>query len=86
MIEDGNADMLPCPTAPNRKLIHFAKRQKCADVIREIQQYQATPYTFNRLEMVLVFLRERLEYVESAPDAYDLSIKLEPRERDDEKM
>jgi son of sevenless-like protein len=85
-IEEGNANMLPCPTDPTRKLIHFAKRQKCADVIREIQQYQATPYTFISLPVVQTFVRERLENVENGPDAYELSLKLEPREREDEKM
>jgi hypothetical protein len=38
------------------------------------------------LPVVQTFVRERLENVENGPDAYELSLKLEPREREDEKM
>ena len=86
VIEEGNADMLPGPADKARKLIHFAKRQKCADVIREIQQYQATLYNLAPVPVVLTFLEQQLENAEKGPDAYELSLKLEPREREDEKM
>jgi hypothetical protein len=74
------------PTAERRLLIHFSKRQKAADVIREIQQYQAIPYALTGQLVVQNFISERLQSVEDGPDLYEISLQLEPREREDEKM
>lgn len=69
-----------------RLLIHFSKRQKAADVIREIQQYQTIPYALTAQPVVQGYIRERLQAVENSPDLYEISLQLEPREREDEKM
>lgn len=74
------------PTVQRRLLIHFSKRQKAADVIREIQQYQAIPYALTGQLVVQNFISERLQSVEDGPDLYEISLQLEPREREDEKM
>jgi son of sevenless-like protein len=72
--------------SPGRRLIHFSKRQKAADVIREIQQWQAIPYALTAQPAVQEFITERLQSVEDGPDLYEISLQLEPREREDEKM
>ncbi|KAJ9108726.1 hypothetical protein QFC21_000046 [Naganishia friedmannii] len=69
-----------------RLLIHFSKRQKAADVIREIQQYQTIPYALTAQPVVQGYIRERLQTVENSPDLYEISLQLEPREREEEKM
>ncbi|KAJ9125106.1 hypothetical protein QFC22_000059 [Naganishia vaughanmartiniae] len=69
-----------------RLLIHFSKRQKAADVIREIQQYQTMPYALTAQPVVQGYLGERLQAVENSPDLYEISLRLEPREREDEKV
>ena len=85
----------PEPTVPKpngtedgdrRLLIHFSKRQKAADVIREIQQWQAIPYALTAQPIVQDYITERLQSVEDGPDLYEISLQLEPREREDEKM
>ena len=74
----GGPDALP--------LVNFAKRQMAADLISEIQQYQATPYNFTPIPQISKIVVQQLEESDSAPDAFPISLKLEPRERDDEKM
>ena len=82
-IEDG----IPA-TIKKSDLINFAKRAKTADVIREIQTYQNVAYPFKTvpelLEMMIPVINESPDA--SDQDTYDLSLKLEPREREDEKI
>jgi son of sevenless-like protein len=82
-IEDG----IPA-TIKKSDLINFAKRAKTAEVIREIQTYQNVAYPFKTvpelLEMMIPVINESPDV--SDQDTYDLSLKLEPREREDEKI
>jgi son of sevenless-like protein len=81
-IEDGNPDMLK--DAPH--LINFAKRARVADVIREIQQYQEIPYAFQPVPELQDFLGMQFDLVRESEDLYELSLQLEPKEREDEKI
>eukprot|EP01102_Stenamoeba_stenopodia_P019992 TRINITY_DN765_c0_g1_i2.p1 TRINITY_DN765_c0_g1~~TRINITY_DN765_c0_g1_i2.p1 ORF type:complete len:733 (-),score=247.38 TRINITY_DN765_c0_g1_i2:175-2373(-) len=71
-IEDGTPDRL------QGGLINFSKRRRVAGVIREIQQYQQTPYALKPIPAILTFL----DNIEGADEklCYDLSLYAEPRE------
>lgn len=79
-IEDGNTNMLK----GNAHLINFDKRYKVAVVIREIQQYQISQYCLQVVEPIQDFLLQRFREVPPIDDLYDLSLKLEPRESEDD--
>jgi son of sevenless-like protein len=83
-IEDGNSDFLKT----DARLINFSKRTKTGEVIREIQQYQSLPYNITPVPELQVFLDELLadQPLEDEGEMYDLSLQLEPREREDEKI
>ncbi|KAG9019883.1 hypothetical protein FRB90_000013 [Tulasnella sp. 427] len=81
-IQDGNKDMLNKET----NIINFGKRQKAAEVIREIKTYQSRPYNLTELPNVQDLIEKSLARVENSPDFWELSMQLEPREREDEKM
>ncbi|KAJ1560088.1 hypothetical protein HK405_008279 [Cladochytrium tenue] len=74
-------------------LINFGKRMKTSEVIREVQQYQTAPYLFTPVPELQEFLRAGFAAsagptgapVDEA-DLYNLSLSLEPREREDEKI
>ena len=98
-INDGNPDFLkdaerngqqltspPGGVAGSLPLVNFAKRQMAADLISEIQQYQATPYNLTPIQQISKPVLQQLEDSDNAPDAFPISLQLEPRERDDEKM
>lgn len=81
-----NSDWLPHPTDPDRKLINFFKRQRSAEIIREIQQYQATPYNLAPVESIRKVIDKGLDAVDRAPDLYEVSLDVEPRETEDVKL
>ena len=81
-IEDGNPDHIK----DNEKLINFSKQSKTADVIREIQQYQNQVYCLQDVPELQNYLKESLERIEDESDMYDTSLRLEPKEREDEKI
>ncbi|KAG8968746.1 hypothetical protein FRC03_006201 [Tulasnella sp. 419] len=81
-IQDGSKDLL----VKEGNLINFNKRQKAAEVIREIKRYQSKPYNLSPLPTVLEYIDESLVALENAPDFWELSMRLEPREREEEKM
>ncbi|TIC09657.1 ras GEF [Wallemia mellicola] len=98
-ITDGNPDFLkdaerggqqltspPGGGSGSLPLVNFAKRQMAADLISEIQQYQATPYNFTPIPQISKFVTQQLEESDHAPDAFPISLRIEPREKDDEKM
>jgi len=72
-IEDGNPDTLA------DGLINFAKRRRIAAVIREIQQYQQTPYCLQPVPALINFLSGGLQGLDEK-QAYNLSLVVEPRE------
>ncbi|KAI8089435.1 ras guanine nucleotide exchange factor domain-containing protein [Halteromyces radiatus] len=75
-IEDGNPDYLKKAEG----LINFAKRQKCAEVIQEIKQFQSPPYTFHVVPELQDFIKSHLETSRDVETLYERSLHLEPRE------
>ncbi|KAI8141357.1 ras guanine nucleotide exchange factor domain-containing protein [Fennellomyces sp. T-0311] len=74
-IEDGNPDCLP----KSSSLINFAKRQKTAEVIREIKQFQSSPYTLQEVPAIQTFIKSQLEASLDVEALYERSLELEPR-------
>jgi len=64
-IEEGNSDTI-------RGLINFSKRKQIANVIREIQQYQQTPYYFEEVSDVQKWLTDQNVLEEN--ELYKLSL------------
>lgn len=79
-IEDGNTNNLKS----NNQLINFSKQTKTAEVIREIQQYQNQPYNLNPVKEISDFILKCLNETVDETTLYDMSLILEPREREDE--
>ncbi|EWC48563.1 hypothetical protein DRE_01785 [Drechslerella stenobrocha 248] len=80
-IEDGNPDLLK-----GTDLINFAKRAKTAEVIREIQQYQLVPYALEPVEPLQQYILSNMAAAKDVHEMYEVSIQIEPREREDEKI
>ncbi len=83
-IQEGSKDKLP------GNLINFGKRQRAAEVIREIQHWQSKDYNLAPLTPVLAYIEDALnsfgDNVKWEDQFYNLSLEREPREREDEKM
>lgn len=80
-IEDG----IPSLTK-NTELINFAKRTKTAEVIRDIQQYQNVPYSLNPVPELQEWISENMRNAADVQEMYNQSLKVEPREREEEKI
>ncbi|KAI9324097.1 ras guanine nucleotide exchange factor domain-containing protein [Zopfochytrium polystomum] len=96
-IEDGSPNFLKqtaeltatagsATSPPPSEMINFAKRMKTSEVIREVQQYQNVPYLFTPVPELQQFLQESFITSVDETDLYNLSLQLEPREREDEKI
>ncbi|KAF9931619.1 hypothetical protein BGZ65_004799, partial [Modicella reniformis] len=83
MIEDGNPDYLKGTTEQH---INFYKRVSTAEVIREIQQYQAVPYCLTSVREIQEFIRRGMNQAKSVADLFDMSLLVEPREGEEEKI
>ncbi|GJJ15620.1 hypothetical protein Clacol_009898 [Clathrus columnatus] len=83
-IQDGNKNMI------QGEIINFSKREKFAEVIREIKHYQSSPYNLTVVPAIQTFIDENLSALQSGPEnddrTWNLSLEREPREREDEKM
>ncbi|KAJ2161364.1 hypothetical protein GGF46_001542 [Coemansia sp. RSA 552] len=89
-IEDGNDDMIT--NSPG--LINFAKRQRTAGTIRDLQQFQNVPYNLTPVAEIQDWLLKRLE--ELCPNGHSsdrlveefwkMSTTLEPKEKDSERV
>ncbi|CAO3569498.1 unnamed protein product [Mortierella alpina] len=82
MIQDGNPDFL----RKTDNHINFYKRVSTAEVIREIQQYQSVPYCLTIVPEIQAFIRRGMDHSKSVAELYDMSLALEPRETEEEKM
>ncbi|KAK9460246.1 ras guanine nucleotide exchange factor domain-containing protein [Lipomyces oligophaga] len=71
----------PAVSTSTESIINFSKRTRAAEVIREIQQYQSTPYSLHPVIELQDILREGLERSPSLEKLYDMSLSIEPRER-----
>lgn len=66
---------------PTPMLINFFKRQLTADIIREIQQFQATPYNLATCKPIYAFIEQGIESArEEQDELYALSLTAEPKE------
>jgi len=63
-------------------LINFEKSQMIAKVIVQIQQYQQKPYMFYLVPQIQQYMDQALSSgLLNEREAFDLSLKIEPRER-----
>ena len=83
-IEDGNSDTTKSLSGLN--LINFSKRSKTAEVIKEVQTFQASSYALTSVSELQEFLSASLHMTRENEDYYELSLLLEPKEREDEKI
>ena len=81
-IEDGNPNMI----RNSPFLINFSKRMKTAEVIRDIQQYQSVSYSLQPIPEIQDYFEQCLANSRDVGEMYDLSLNIEPREREDEKV
>ena len=83
-INDGSKDVLP------GNLVNFGKRQRAAEIIREIQHWQSKDFNLAPLLPILAFIEEALSSFSDSVDwgeqFWNLSLEREPREREDERM
>lgn len=78
-IEDGIPSVIK-----KSALINFAKRAKTAEVIRDIQQYQNVPYPLQPVPELAAYITSNMQAAKDVHDAYERSLIIEPREREDE--
>jgi son of sevenless-like protein len=71
---------------PEMRVVNFFKRGLAAEICRDVQQYQSQPYNLAKCRPVWEFIMKGLDSVEGAGDLYDLSLVVEPREKEDEKV
>ncbi|GAA5857810.1 hypothetical protein JCM8547_005989 [Rhodosporidiobolus lusitaniae] len=85
-IGDGNPDMLR--EKPHQ--INFNKRSKASELILQIKLHQGVSFNLQVVPALAKYLQEALFPAQVHPDAeshlYSVSLALEPRERDDEKI
>ncbi|KAF2429771.1 guanine-nucleotide dissociation stimulator CDC25 [Tothia fuscella] len=80
-IEDGIPGIIKKTT-----LINFAKRAKTAEVIRDIQQYQNVPYPLQPVPELQEYILSNMRQAGDVHEMYEMSLQVEPREREDEKI
>ncbi len=75
-------------TLPNSQpLINFFKRSLSAEILRDIQQYQFQPYNLARCKPVSDFIMRGLDATDKRrDDVYEISLQLEPREKEEDRM
>ena len=72
---------------PGQPLINFFKRSLSAEILRDIQQYQSQPYNLARCKIVYDFIMRGLDGTDKRrDDVYEISLRLEPREKDEERL
>lgn len=67
-------------------MINFAKRNKTAEVIRDIQQYQNVPYPLQPVPELQEYILSNMQAAGDVHEMYEKSLTVEPREREDEKI
>lgn len=83
-IGDGNPDVLR--EKPHQT--NFHKRQKASELILMIKLHQATTYNLQAVPPIATFLQDSLfppglDHANEDQRLYEMSLALEPRERDD---
>jgi son of sevenless-like protein len=59
---------------------------KAANIISEIQQYQAVPYPLTPVPELQDYIVSSMQQARDVNEMYAVSLSLEPREREDEKI
>ena len=73
--------------ALRKPLINFFKRSLSAEILRDIQQYQFQPYNLARCKPVHDFILRGLNTTDKRrDDVYEISLQLEPREKEEERI
>jgi son of sevenless-like protein len=67
-------------------LINFSKRVKTAEVISDIEMFQNVTYPFTPVKELHEIMIPVINEAPDVGDQYERSLKLEPREREDEKI
>lgn len=71
-------------------LINFGKRQRAAEIIREIKHWQSKDFNLTLVAPIVAFIEEALAGFGDSSDwgekFWNTSLEREPREREDEKM
>jgi len=80
-VADGNPDFIK-----GTELINFGKRAKTAAIIREIQQYQSVPYPLQSITELQDYILSNMQAAKDVTEMFNVSLALEPREREDEKI
>ena len=62
------------------KIINFAKRAKAAEIVTEIQAYQAAYYDLSSVAPIRLFIDKSLLVTASPDEFWELSLKREPRD------
>ncbi|KAL7751136.1 hypothetical protein RI367_003340 [Sorochytrium milnesiophthora] len=88
--EDGNANFLTT-TVRNEmgeepRLINFTWRAKLAEILREIQRFQVTPYNLQPVPAIQQRLLAMLDRHIPDEELWEMSNNVEPREREDQKL
>lgn len=79
-IEDGMPDVLP-----GTHLINFHKRAAMAEQVRMLKSFQDIPYQHKSSAELQSYINDKVAQAGNV-DLYELSLKAEPREREDEKI
>ncbi|OXG72976.1 cell division control protein 25 [Cryptococcus neoformans var. grubii Br795] len=72
---------------PTKPLINFFKRSLSAEILRDIQQYQSMPYRLARSRLIQDWMQKEFDIVHNdTRDYYELSVEVEPREKEEERI
>ena len=75
------------PISSGQPLINFFKRSLSAEILRDIQQYQFQPYNLARCQPIYDFIMQGLHATDKRKDdVYDISLQVEPREKEEERL
>ncbi|KAJ3372432.1 hypothetical protein GGF31_001873 [Allomyces arbusculus] len=97
-LEDGNPNTIQAPGKADVELVNFTKRARTAEILRDLQQCQVTPYVLRVVPELHDWLLARLATAPVPEDAvqlgggvadplYEMSLLREPRrEREDQKL
>ncbi|KAH9814181.1 ras guanine nucleotide exchange factor domain-containing protein [Melampsora americana] len=81
-IGDGNLDQLR--ERPDE--INFDKRRKSAEVMIEMQSFQSMPYHLISVSSIANYLDACFQNLPNEKDLYSISLGIEPKEKEDEKV
>lgn len=81
-VDEGNPDLLNA----DRGIINFAKRNKAAHIIQSIRYFQMTPYPFEEVRDIQLFLDHGFTVAPPIEEQYDTSLQFEPRNQRDKQQ